>query len=260
MPPAADKDLLRRCLRFETTIGREMAERVVPFEAGFALLDTRLPLAWDSNSLLVERPGLLDAEALAARADQLIGGAGMKHRHVAVYDAEEGERLRPGFEELGYETEVDVYMALRREPDRASDVAAKEVRFAEVEELRRALLTEDPDVRTPETAKQMLESERQRCRFAGDRFFVAAADGEPASTCCLLARGPVGQVEDVATLEAARGQGLARATILAAIEASRAEKHELTFIAALAEDWPRQLYEKLGFDRVGETYLFFRRP
>ncbi len=255
-----ESDLLRRCLRFETMIWREMSERVVPFEAGFALLDTRLPLAWDSSGLLVERPGLLDAEALAARADQLIGGAGMSHRLLVVGDAEEGERLRPGFEALGYETEVDVYMALRRDADRPAETAARETRFEEVEELRRAMLNEHPDIASAEEAEQVLAAERERGRYAGERYFVAPAEGEPVSVCCLLARGDVGQVEDVATLESARDQGLARATILAAVEASRAEKHELTFLGAIADRWPRQLYERLGFDAVGEAYLFFRRP
>ena len=32
------------------------------------------------------------------------------------------------------------------------------------------------------------------------------------------------------------------------------------FVEALADDWPKELYDKLGFDLVGERHLFLRAP
>ena len=64
------------------------------------------------------------------------------------------------------------------------------------------------------------------------RYFAGFADGLPVSCCELYSRGGVGQVEDVATLEEHRGQGLASAAVLAAVDASRAEGHALTFLLA----------------------------
>ena len=96
--------------------------------------------------------------------------------------------------------------------------------------------------------------------YDGDRWFVAPAGGDPASACRLLARDSIGQVEDVGTLPEARNQGLARAVTLAAARASEEDGNELTFLAAAADDWPRLLYARLGFDEIGQLHAFRRRP
>jgi hypothetical protein len=43
---------------------------------------------------------------------------------------------------------------------------------------------------------------------------------------------------------------------MAAAGASRDRGDELTFIVAYGDDWPWKLYERLGFDRVGEVCDF----
>ena len=86
------------------------------------------------------------------------------------------------------------------------------------------------------------------------------AEGEPGAACVLYELDGIGQVETVVTRPEVRGRGLARAAILAAVEASRGAGHELTFIVADADDWPWQLYERLGFDRIGEASSFLRKP
>jgi hypothetical protein len=44
-----------------------------------------------------------------------------------------------------------------------------------------------------------------------------------------------------------------------ALSASEAEGHDLTFLLADEADWPKQLYEKLGFDAAGSVYEFTLR-
>jgi GNAT superfamily N-acetyltransferase len=143
-------------------------------------------------------------------------------------------------------------------------VGAREVAPAAVAPLRRALMAEltpagedDPAA----TVDQLLEYGR-RLGEAGDvRWFVAPGDGDGAAACCLLSDGAgIGQVEDVATLEAARGQGLASAVVDAARAASQEAGHTTTFITADAADWPQFLYEKLGFVPVGDLHVLRRRP
>jgi len=48
--------------------------------------------------------------------------------------------------------------------------------------------------------------------------------------------------------------------VTAAARASQKAGHELTFIVADADDWPWKLYERLGFDRVGELRSFLKKP
>jgi ribosomal protein S18 acetylase RimI-like enzyme len=89
--------------------------------------------------------------------------------------------------------------------------------------------------------------EREFASFAGDAAAgVAKLYSDPAGT--------IGQVEDVVTLPEHRNRGHARAVVLGAAQASRDAGHELTFLWADEDDWPRKLYVKLGFDVVGRRF------
>jgi GNAT superfamily N-acetyltransferase len=110
-----------------------------------------------------------------------------------------------------------------------------------------------------ETTEQLLEMNRRYALAAGDRWFVAPPE-EPTSACCLLAGEAVGQIEDVGTLASARGHGLARAVTLAALPAAREAGHDVTFLVADADDWPRLMYERLGFEPCGVVHVFRRAP
>ena len=45
----------------------------------------------------------------------------------------------------------------------------------------------------------------------------------------------------------------------AAVAVSREQGNELTFLVALADDWPQELYRRLGFEPAGLIHRF-RRP
>lgn len=92
------------------------------------------------------------------------------------------------------------------------------------------------------------------------RWFAAPADGPPGASCVLYERDGLGQIETVETVPDRRGEGLATAVVRAAAKASLEMGNELTFIVADADDWPWKLYERLGFDRVGEFCSFLRKP
>jgi RimJ/RimL family protein N-acetyltransferase len=87
------------------------------------------------------------------------------------------------------------------------------------------------------------------------RFFAAFADGRVAGYCELRSDGTTAQIEDVATAAEFRGRGLGRAIVQFAVEEAR-RAHDLVFLEALEDDWPRELYAKLGFDVVDELHVF----
>ncbi len=254
----ADREVLTRCIDFELGLDRDVAERVVPFAAGVALLTPSRPQVWDANCLLVERRGV-EADEIARAADEILGTLEMEHRSVVVRDPDEAERIAPGFRRLGWETNRGLYMALRREPDRPPALAADEVPYEEVIEVQRAILAEDEEIGA-EGLEQLLALLPVMPDDASDRWFAARAQGRVVSCCRLMSRGGVGEVEDVATLPDARGRGGARAVVLAAVEASRLAGHDLTFIPARFDDWPWRLYERLGFDPVGVGFSFRLKP
>ncbi|HEX5989212.1 MAG TPA: GNAT family N-acetyltransferase [Solirubrobacterales bacterium] len=248
-----------RLLDFELAIDRRANEEVVEYRWGRAFLSPSLPLAWDANWALIERAGMTAAEVAAAADESLVG---LEHRAVAIRDEAEGARLAGEMTALpGWEAEQNLFMAWR-EAEIVPDPDVREVPLSDCEDLRRELIRgefppEMPDL--DETAEQLLEMNRRTCAAAGDRWFIAPAQ-EPAAACCLLSEPGIGQVEDVGTLSSARGRGYAKAVISAALAASREAGHETTFIVADADDWPRLMYEKIGFEPCGTLHVLRRAP
>ncbi len=71
---------------------------------------------------------------------------------------------------------------------------------------------------------------------------------------------PFAQVEDVAVLPEHRRRGLGRLVASAALAAGLALEPELLFIVADEEDWPKELYGRLGFEPAGRVRGYMRPP
>jgi GNAT superfamily N-acetyltransferase len=257
-----DRDAL---LAFELALDEDVCDEVHRESWGRLFLTPSAPLVWDSNWVGIEQVGL-SVDQVVAIADDALGGEGFGHRTICMLDEADGKRIGAELEAEPerwprWELERTLYMLYRG--GRARPGAAREVRMAEVEDLRRALITE----LTPRTiddfdatVDQLLDLNLRYARAAGDRWFVAPADGEPASACCLLRRGGIAQVEDVATLEAARERGHAKAIVLSAVAAAQAAGDVTIFLTAEAADWPQVFYARLGFEIVGDLTTLRRRP
>jgi GNAT superfamily N-acetyltransferase len=74
----------------------------------------------------------------------------------------------------------------------------------------------------------------------------------------LRAEGGTAQLEDVYAVPEARGRGFARALIIRAVALAREGDHGLVIIVADDEDWPKRLYERLGFRTAGHLWQFHR--
>jgi ribosomal protein S18 acetylase RimI-like enzyme len=259
MNASSDPKLLRRLVEFELSLERDSSEIVEEFGWGLLIHNPETPDMWSGNYLEV-RSNDLDAEALAALADEIQGPLeGIAHRDIVAVDPDQANRLAKGFEALeGWDVMRSVYMVLTREPAREVG-AAKEVEHAAVEPVRRAVAKADPNY-TRGAVEQRSVWDTRLERIGNGRWFAAPPDGLPGASCVLYGRGGIGQVETVGTLPERRGQGLASAVVVGAADASRERGDDLTFIVADADDWPWKLYERLGFDRVGEFCSFLRKP
>jgi predicted GNAT family acetyltransferase len=85
-------------------------------------------------------------------------------------------------------------------------------------------------------------------------------DGEIVSYTDLYSDGADAQIEDVGSLPEHRGRGYATAVVLAAAAAARHDGADFVFLVADAEDWPKELYRRLGFDELGNYTKFFAPP
>jgi ribosomal protein S18 acetylase RimI-like enzyme len=90
------------------------------------------------------------------------------------------------------------------------------------------------------------------------RLGIRGPDGGLAAISMLFSDGRTAQVEDVYAIPEVRGRGYGRALVTRAIELANQGGHELTFIVADDNGWPKQLYRKLGFEPAGRSWVFHR--
>jgi len=151
-------------------------------------------------------------------------------------------------------------MAQSREPEARPDLPVSELNFEEARPFLETVLRRQPYADSEETVRQLVDVRAVMEREAGALFFVASADGRPASECELYVLGDVAQIEDVNTLEEFRGRGLGSAVVLAAARAARERGCDVVFLVADDADWPKDLYGRLGFDPVSRFWSFVRTP
>jgi ribosomal protein S18 acetylase RimI-like enzyme len=229
-----------------------------PFAYGTAVFDERLPRRWDSNYLLVEHvPDDIRAEDLAAEADRLQGAAGLAHRKIELRDEEAGTRLEPYFRALGWTVNRNLLMALHRPPDRSANPAlVDEVDAAALRDVRARQMRSYEWGADPEVVEQLYAAKTFLAQVVGARFFAVLLDGQPVSWTDLYLANGTAQIEDVGTLPEHRGHGYASAVVLHAADVARRAGADFVFLVADDEDWPKELYRKLGFDELGRVYEF----
>lgn len=248
---------LERALRFLRGSVELVAEEVRRIEEGWTVRTPSLPAVWFLNHVRLEQP--VSYERAVELTDRHL--AGEPYRQLFVEEGAGGEALAERFRADGWEVDVEVHMSLAREPDRLVDLDA--VIEGDEEELLGLMarwLREDETLHVGEEGMaQLVESNRRTWRARDARHYgVTGADGSTVAMTLLFSDGAVGQVEDVYTIPEARKLGYARALVTRAAADSRRLGHEFTFIVADDNDWPKQLYGKVGFEPLGRTWLFHR--
>jgi ribosomal protein S18 acetylase RimI-like enzyme len=243
---------LRRAFAFIAT-GDMGGARTEASRFGLAMFDEELPLRYDSNYLLV------DALPEAVSVDDLVEEAGrLDRRAIMVRDEPTGERLAPGFRQLGWTIHRGVVMAHRRSPARTAETGlVEEVDEAVLRPARRSQLANEPWA-TPAVVEQLLDAKLRVAAVVRARFFAVLADGQVVSYVDLYHDGRTAQIEDLATLEEHRGHGYASALVLHSLQEARHAGCDLVFLVADAEDWPKLLYGRLGFDDLGSYVKLMR--
>lgn len=251
---------LERIRGFARAFAERRSERSEPFRWGTALFVDRLPRVWDLNVLRVDHlPRTLAARRLASEADRLQGAAGLAHRKVVIDDEDAGARVAPGFATLGWTSQPLLVMVHRGGQERPpAGVEVREVGESTVRPAHERFLRALPHGDDDETIRQLLEEDAGSAQATSLRRFAALVDGEVAGYCRLYSDGAMAQVEDVGTLAPHRGRGLARAVVLSAVDAALRSDHELVFLTARDDDWPKDLYRRMGFEAIGRIHGFAR--
>lgn len=244
------------------------AGRTVTAAWGQAFLSPEIERTYDRNLLWIAGDGAgLSAAAIDANAERLLGGAGMAHRRIVTEPAADA-RLRPGLVKLGYEAGTHLFQVFAggSAPEPAPGVAVEEASVEDVLAAAEEYLKTDPDTpygRDPRTRRHLLEHYRgYGPAGARERRFVVrdGDDDRIVAWARLWVRedGDQAQVEDVVVLASHRGRGYGRAVVAAATRAALEAAPSLLFIVADADDWPKALYERLGYATAGGLGVFLR--
>ena len=84
--------------------------------------------------------------------------------------------------------------------------------------------------------------------------------GQTVCSADLYSDGRTAQIESVLTLEEFRRRGLGRAVVAEAVRAALSSGHDFVFLIADDEDWPKNLYVRMGFEPLGRFYDFLKAP
>jgi RimJ/RimL family protein N-acetyltransferase/predicted GNAT family acetyltransferase len=245
--------MLERIRGFRRTLQDAVAEERIPFAYGTALFCGSLPIVYDVNYLRVDV--LPSAVVLEGQADALMEQ--FFHRRVVTDGG--GGALAGAFTRLGWTRTTHLVMAHTHTPDRIVDTsAAREVTLDELAAPHTRVTLDEP-YGTPELALELLAAKSRVAAAADTRFFAVFAGDQVAAYCELRSDGHTAQIEDVNTLAAHRGRGLGRMIVQKALDEALA-LHDVVFVEALADDWPKELYARLGFSVVDERHLFLRAP
>jgi len=243
------RDELARAYAFLAR-GDMSGTRVVDSPFGRAVYTDELPRRLDGNYLWVDRAA--EPEELVAEAARL------ERRLIFVTDPAIGDSLAPWFKQQGWRIDRHVVMAQLREPELEADLSlVREVDEPELREARKRVLANEPWA-SPQVLEQIFAAKELIGRRVRTRFFAVELDDEVVSYSDLYLDGADAQVEDVGTVPEQRGRGYAKAVVLGAIAEARQSSAEFVCLVADANDWPKELYRRLGFDEVGHYTKFFQ--
>ena len=247
---------LERIVGFSRYLEERCSERIFSSFLATVLMCESLPLVWDRNYLRVEDGGA-SASELASLADRVLGSAGLGYRRIFTDSPEIADRLAPQFESLGWKADRLLVMT---HDDRVEEETLPLVAEVEIEEMVPFWENENRSCHpgNDDLVQQLTEQNRIVARSIDCQYFARRLDGRIVSGCQLYSRGGTAQIEAIGTLEEYRNRGLASSVIKRAVAEAFHSGHDLVWILAEQDDWPKALYAKLGFNPAGR-FCAFRR-
>jgi RimJ/RimL family protein N-acetyltransferase/ribosomal protein S18 acetylase RimI-like enzyme len=245
--------VIERIHAFRAALQESAAERRVPSAHGIGLFADSVREVYDMNYVRADR--VADVDALIGETDELMED----FFHARVIVEHPDDTTTNAFRAHGWTVTPHLIMAATRAPDRRVDTSAvREVTFDFLLPARlEATLGEQwGDV---EIGSLLDDAKRLIMRAVPTRFFAAFADGDVAAYCEVRIANGVAQIEDVNTVARFRGRGLGRMVVQHALDTAQSTA-EVVYLEALAEDWPRELYAKLGFETLAERHFITRFP
>lgn len=249
---------VERIMAFEHRFAKAQVTDFVNLPWGFAVLQADFPYSHYHNRIVVTSAA--SSGQILATADELLGGAGLKHRYVAVEDDALGEALCSEFVSAGYEHETIVAMTYSGpEPDPPTH----EVRAVLLDVLMPALMR-DWAIELPDASDEELRQLAGRTALYSRGAAVTLLAVFDGNVIVARAELYVDRVERVAQLENVfthpdfRGRGYGNSLVREALKRGRKAGCELSSLTADLDDWPYDWYLRCGYVDSHRTHHFNR--
>lgn len=209
-------------------------------------------------SLRALPPGGL-AEVLR-RMDDTFRPLHIRHRMVFVEDEGLADGLIQEFATRGFTAQPSHVMAALRPPSLAANPEIL-LRLARDQSTRDDYdtiggLIDEESGYDHEVSHQLLALHWRRLNELASEAYVAYARGEAVGCATMTDVGGVAVVEDIATHPGFRGRGVAATVMLRLLERARSRGLSPVVLETPLKDTTVEMYEKLGFDRVGRLDEF----
>lgn len=228
---------------------------------GAVTTDARFPLVWDANNATVLEPGSgLTLHEIQRTLDPALRAAGAPYEHIEVWDTSVETRALKDLRTIDEFPAHDVVMVFEADWPAADDSRVKELLLPGEDFWRwyRATLLEFGQELYQQVLGQMVRRIRDVFVPAGLRFFAATLDGEMAGYASAISLAGVGYLDNVVTMPAYRGRGVASATVARAVRECFEAGDRCVFLLAEKGGKPQALYERLGFRARAEVESFTR--
>jgi GNAT superfamily N-acetyltransferase len=247
-----------RVFGFLDDVTHRQATRVLDVAPGVeVVLNDDFPVSHVQNLVLVTSGAR--TSSVAAGLDRLTTEG--RHPHVHILSEEAlglAEVLGPDLRDRGLKAEELEILVHTAAPERAAppDVDVREVTGDLLDPHVLAQWRADLPDASAETVQQLVDRRAAYAAVTETTFLATFRDGLPASRATLYRNAGVGEIDDVNTLPQYQGGGLATAVVLRAVELLRGRGCDLVFLEAAVDDWPRELYLRLGFTHLAPLPTF----
>lgn len=243
-----------RALQLQQTMEERSYTHREGTSVGTVFFHEDYPLKWDLNFLRVETDATY--EAIKKAADDSLGGAGLRHRKVHIYDQHLGERLLDRFKDDGWRIDHLLVMILTRDPGKAGPLHVEEVSREEMVPEWFANDLEDNPKLNKEEALMVAASSKVTTESIETHFYAARIDGSIAGWCELYLEDGMGQIENVGTHARFRKRGASTSVVTHAVSVAKEAGADLIFLVADDNDWPKEYYGRMGFEPAGTFFEF----
>lgn len=197
------------------------------------------------------------------RADERFAPYKIAHRMVYVEDAL-ADRLRPELTRRGYAAHPRLVMVARRPPTLTANPEvtlrpARDQATRDDHDTVAGLILEEEGY-NHDVSHQLLSLHWRRSAALDREVYVAYLTGEPAGNVGLDDVGGVGLIYNLETVPALRHRGVAATMLLDVRKRAQGKGLAPLGLDTAAADTTWQMYERLGFDRIGtvESFLHTR--